>query len=105
MKMSQVVQVNDAEGKNLTKVLVGDTKTKALERLGSGRGRLENKDGVGLLDDEVITAEGGPYVFKETQQQHQQDGKLRCCFCILVFKCCFEYKNDTKLLYSCNGSK
>ena len=25
--------------------------------------------------------------------QQQPKGELRCCFCILVFKCCFEYGN------------
>jgi hypothetical protein len=31
--------------------------------------------------------------------QPRQNGKLRCCFCILVFKCCFEYGNTVP--YSC----
>jgi hypothetical protein len=30
----------------------------------------------------------------------QQNGKLRCCFCIFVFKCCFEYENEFNLAYS-----
>jgi hypothetical protein len=29
------------------------------------------------------------------QQQQQPNGKLRCCFCILVFKCCFEYETNS----------
>jgi hypothetical protein len=36
---------------------------------------------------------------QQQQQQQQQNGKLRCCFCILVFKCCFEYGNTVP--YSC----
>jgi hypothetical protein len=36
---------------------------------------------------------------KEEAAQQQQNGKLRCCFCILVFKCCFEYGNTVP--YSC----
>ena len=36
--------------------------------------------------------------FRFTQQP--QNGKLRCCFCILVFKCCFEFENDEIILYS-----
>jgi hypothetical protein len=29
------------------------------------------------------------------QTQQQPDGKLRCCFCIVVFKCCFEYETNS----------
>jgi hypothetical protein len=29
----------------------------------------------------------------------QTTGKLRCCFCILVFKCCFEYENEVAFSY------
>jgi hypothetical protein len=25
----------------------------------------------------------------------ETNGKLRCCFCTLVFKCCFEYENTS----------
>ena len=27
--------------------------------------------------------------------QEQQNGELRCCFCILVFKCCYEYETNS----------
>jgi hypothetical protein len=29
------------------------------------------------------------------RQQPQPNGELRCCLCILVFQCCFEYENDS----------
>lgn len=63
------VQVKDEEGKALTMVRVGDTKVKALQRIGAKAGVLNDKDGVGLLDDDQITAEGAPYIFKPTQRQ------------------------------------
>ena len=74
------VQVKDERGKALGKVKVGETKLKALERLSRiGLGGLYDKDDVGLLDDDLITGEGAPYVFKPSkppppllQQQHQQ---------------------------------
>jgi hypothetical protein len=66
------VQVNDGTGKPLGKVMVGDTKLEALERLADlGAGGLRDKDDLGLLDTELITAEGAPYVFKPLQQQKQ----------------------------------
>ena len=75
------VQVNDQEGNSLGNVRVGDTKQEALERLSVGAGGLFDNDN-GLLNSELITADGAPYVFKQQQQQQQQqqDGKLRCCF-------------------------
>ena len=36
---------------------------------------------------------------KRLQETQQPNGKLRCCFCILVFKCCFECGN-TVMAYS-----
>lgn len=59
------VQVKDEEGNVLGKVKVGDTKLQALERL-SRVGGLFDKDDIGLLNDDRITAKGGPYVWKET---------------------------------------
>ena len=62
------MQVNDDRGKALGKVKVGETKLKALERLSRiGLGGLYGKDDVGLLDDDLITAEGAPYVFKPSK--------------------------------------
>jgi hypothetical protein len=61
------VQVKDADGENLTKVVVGDTVKQALARLRRW-GILENKDSVSLLDEDLITAEGAPYVFTPHQQ-------------------------------------
>jgi hypothetical protein len=29
------------------------------------------------------------------RQQPQPNGELRCCLCVLVFQCCFEYGNDS----------
>ena len=76
------VEVNDENGDCLGKVKVGDTKLQALQRL-SRAGGLFDKDDVGLLDSDSITAEGGPYVFKkivpEVQPQQQQYGELSCC--------------------------
>lgn len=63
------VSVNSEEGKLLVKVKIGDTKLQALQRLGQNAGILADKDGVGLLDNDLITAEGAPYVLKQQQQQ------------------------------------
>ena len=60
----QMVDVCDEEGGFLAKVKVGDTKTKALGRLGKTEGALLDKDGMGLADDENIVGDGGPYTFK-----------------------------------------
>ena len=84
--MSQAVQVNDVQGNELGFIRIGDTKQTALQRLSHyGPGGLVCKDKIGVSDDELISADGAPYVFKP---QQQPGGKLRCCFCILVFKCC-----------------
>ena len=32
-------------------------------------------------------------LIRKLQTQQQQNGKLRCCFCILVSKSCFEYEH------------
>ena len=80
------MDVIDEEGKSLGKVKVGDTKLQALERLSNvGAGGLYDKDDIGLLDTDLITAEGAPYVFKAQQPQQQQDGKLRRCSRIVEF--------------------
>lgn len=66
--MMSSVQVNDGEGQSLGRVRVGDTKQEALERL-SLVGGLFDKDDVGLLNDDQVTAEGGPYTFKVQQRR------------------------------------
>ena len=72
------VKVNDPEGRWLGNVKAGDTKRQALERLGVGvAGGLFDKEGIGLLHDECVVVEGGPYVFRsivsslpQQQQSH-----------------------------------
>lgn len=67
--MSSVVEVKDNIGTVLGKVRIGDTKLQALERLGRvGVGGLFDCDDVGLLDNDVISAVGAPYVFKASSQ-------------------------------------
>ena len=80
---SSGTQVNDANGNRLTLIPSGETVARALERIRSP-GILEDSNGIALLDTDLITAEGAPYVFKaqQPQQQQQQYGKLRCCFLI-----------------------
>jgi hypothetical protein len=85
-------QVNDKDGEGIAKVKVGDTKEIALNRLSQGLGLLVDKYGVGLTDADLITADDALYTFTPVSQQPQPDGKLRCCFCTLVFKCCLNTK-------------
>lgn len=67
------VEVRDGMGELLGKVRVGDTKLQALERLGRvGAGGLYDRQNVGLLDAELLSAEGGPYVFKSSSKQPHQ---------------------------------
>jgi hypothetical protein len=77
------VEVKDKQGNVLGKVNVGDTRTQVLERLGCSGG-LFDKNNLGLLGEDCITLEGTPYQFREPPTQ--QNGELRCCFSILVFK-------------------
>ena len=81
------VQVNDEQGNSLGKVIVRDTKLRALERLGVGAGGLFDNDDIGLLNEDCITEEGAPYVFKaqQLQPQPQQHGEMNCCSRIVVF--------------------
>ena len=78
--MASVVQVNDPTGCKITNVKTNETVKQALRRLRQF-GTLEDKDGIALLDEEIITAEAGPYVFKllivepQQQQQQQPNGK------------------------------
>ena len=76
------VPVIREEGKLLTKIRVGDSKLQALQRLGQKTGILEDNEGIALLDDDVITAEGAPYVFKRLEQHpstqnHSEEIKQR----------------------------
>ena len=94
------MQVNNAKGEPLTKILSGETAAQAKKRI-SSEGILENSDGLALTDDDRITEEGAPYVFKaqQLQPQPQQDGELNCCSRILVFNVLFEYGNTSLFLY------
>jgi hypothetical protein len=78
-----LAQVNDKDGEAIAKVRVGDTKIKALNRLSQVHGLLVDKYGVGLADDDLITAEDAPYTFTPVSQQPQPHGKLRCCVVVL----------------------
>lgn len=71
------VQVTNENGEILGKVRVGDTKLQALERLSHvGTGGLHDKDDVGLLDNDCITIEEGPYVFKSNRKQRDEDDNI-----------------------------
>ena len=78
------VQVNDKDGEAVAKVRVGDSRAKALNRLIPMHGLLVDKNGVGLLDDDLITADNAPYTFTPVSQQPQPHGKLRCCVVVLL---------------------
>jgi hypothetical protein len=68
------VQVNNAKGEPLGKVRIGDTKQEALERLSLSGGLFDQED-VGLLNDDRITAEGAPYIFKPLQPHDAHTGQ------------------------------
>jgi len=63
---------------------------------GAGGGLCDKGDII-LRGDEIITAQGRPYVFKPLQVvQPRPNGKLSCVAVpvfIFVFNCCFEYGN------------
>jgi hypothetical protein len=63
MSAEQTVQVKDADGEDLTRIVCGETKVQALQRLQS-LGILENSAGTALRDTDIITTAGEPYVFK-----------------------------------------
>ena len=67
------VQVSDETGKPLTKVKVADTKLQALQRLGIRAGILSDKDGLALLDDDCIAADGEPYEWKPLPQNTAEE--------------------------------
>jgi hypothetical protein len=64
------VQVKNEQGNLVGRIPVGEQVSVSLRRVRNivGAGGLCNKDGVVLLDEEFITAEGAPYVFKQNQQ-------------------------------------
>ena len=75
--MASRVDVKDetTTGRVLGRVVVGDTKLQALERLGrAGAGGLYDREDVGLLDLDRISAEGAPYVFKSLSPSRPGDG-------------------------------
>lgn len=77
MSTSAGVDVCNEEGVLLAKVRVGETKVNVLERVGATTGILSDKDGFGLLNNDVVTYDGAPYVFKPSQEQkHQAVGDL-----------------------------
>jgi hypothetical protein len=60
------VQVNDEGGNSIGRVKVGETVLVALRRLHRDEiGGLYDNEDLGLLQDDIITAEGAPYVFKQ----------------------------------------
>ena len=67
------VQVSDEKGEPLTKVKVGDTKLQALQRLGVRAEILSDKDGLALLDDDCIAADGEPYEWKPPPQNTEEE--------------------------------
>ena len=77
MPTTSSVEVRDDEGTPLGRVRVGDTKLQALERLGRvGAGGLYDREDVGLLDEDKISPNDGPYVFKPTMNQREKKQRL-----------------------------
>ena len=67
------MEVNDTLGKFLGRVREGETKAVALQRLVAPSAVLLDRDGIALLDDEVLTTEKAPYTLKPQQQRGQQN--------------------------------
>eukprot|EP00550_Attheya_septentrionalis_P012931 CAMPEP_0198303934 /NCGR_PEP_ID=MMETSP1449-20131203/57141_1 /TAXON_ID=420275 /ORGANISM="Attheya septentrionalis, Strain CCMP2084" /LENGTH=555 /DNA_ID=CAMNT_0044006441 /DNA_START=142 /DNA_END=1809 /DNA_ORIENTATION=+ len=76
--IAALVDVKDEQGNMLGRVNPGDTKTQALERVGRS-GRLFDKNSLGLLGQDHITLEKGPYLFKE-EIPPQQNVRYRSTF-------------------------
>ena len=75
---TKAVQVVDEHDNEMAKVIVGDSKANALARLGKTNkdGILLDKDGIGLLETDTITLEGGPYLFRgQDDPKHQLHGQ------------------------------
>ena len=62
-------QLNDTTGNPLTKFLSGETIAQGKKRLFPEGGILENSDGLALTDDDLVTVDGAPYVFKRPEDQ------------------------------------
>ena len=62
-------QLNDTTGNPLTKFLSGETIAQGKKRLFPEGGILENSDGLALADDDLVTVDGAPYVFKRPEDQ------------------------------------
>ena len=80
---SQESVANDSE----FEALIRDYDVRCLVTNDSDRKKIR---GVASLED------GGTYKLgplRQHQAAPEQNGKLCCCFCILVFNCCFEYEN------------
>jgi hypothetical protein len=69
---SVAVQVNDATGNALTKVMAGITVKDALSRIRL-KGRLEDSAGIARLDEEIISVAGEPYVFIQTKSSDDNE--------------------------------
>ena len=83
-----IMDVNNEQGKKLGSVKVGDTKLEALQRLSwLGPGGLVDKNGFGLLDNEKIDENSGPYVFKPTQSQQGKFGIVVSHSCYVDVAC------------------
>lgn len=63
-----MVLVNDESGKELGNIMTQETKLKAMQRISLGDGALRSTNGLLLLDDEIITEEGAPYVFVQQKK-------------------------------------
>lgn len=70
----EAVRVNDENGDHLTKIEPNESVDVALQRLPRrfGTGALEDKNGVALLDSDIITAEKSPYVFIRLEERQEQ---------------------------------
>jgi len=88
------IPVHDEEGTLLAYVKVGDTKADALARL-TLEGMLVDKDGIALLDTDLLAKEGGPYVFTSEPLAKQ---KLRKNLTTILKSGDFQKVND-ELLY------
>jgi len=90
--MLLLVQVNNANGEHWTKILSRETAPQAKHRIQFHFRELwRTRNGLALRDDDLITKEEAPYVFKEALQQ-QQNGKLSLI--VLLFStCCWNTEN------------
>jgi hypothetical protein len=91
------VEVKAAKLTKLNHVDAGDLSVYA-----SGTAVPIPKDAISLHSWENVPHEStGPLpLIVVAPKPEQQNGKLRCCFCIVVFKCCFEYENEFNVVYS-----